>query len=272
MQDPENVYIGRKGIVFIDGERFPKKDSLWANPYRIGKDGDRKEIVNKYILYICEKIKKGEITKENLYSLKNKKLGCWCRPEKCHGDILENLVDIMLSPSKNLPDPIHERSHFVDKDICVGAFPLPEHKDLFLKNWVVVSLVKEKTSFGEKNLHFPLASGRAGTFIKMQELISKIEKYLEKGFLIYIHCQGGIGRSNTVAAILLGRRYLMKTEEVIKWLEKCRKNRPYKERNFIPIPETNFQVKMIHNFLGGSKPDRSDTSWLKKLKKLRESS
>lgn len=24
MNDPNNVYIGRKGIVFIDGERFPK--------------------------------------------------------------------------------------------------------------------------------------------------------------------------------------------------------------------------------------------------------
>jgi hypothetical protein len=37
MKEPNNIYIGRKGIVFIDGIRFPKQDSTWCNPYKISK-------------------------------------------------------------------------------------------------------------------------------------------------------------------------------------------------------------------------------------------
>jgi hypothetical protein len=32
MADKNNVYIGRKGIVFIDGERFPKRDFYLGDP------------------------------------------------------------------------------------------------------------------------------------------------------------------------------------------------------------------------------------------------
>lgn len=30
MNDSDNVYVGRGGIVFIDGERFPKKTHLFV--------------------------------------------------------------------------------------------------------------------------------------------------------------------------------------------------------------------------------------------------
>jgi hypothetical protein len=45
MADANNVYIGRRGIVFIDGKRFPPTDSIWANPYKVGKDGDLNEVL-----------------------------------------------------------------------------------------------------------------------------------------------------------------------------------------------------------------------------------
>jgi hypothetical protein len=52
-----------KGIVFINGARYPAKDSIWANPFKIGKDGpkgadskglfgDRTEVIQKYESYI----------------------------------------------------------------------------------------------------------------------------------------------------------------------------------------------------------------------------
>jgi Domain of unknown function (DUF4326) len=28
-----------------------------------------------------------------LHELKDKTLGCWCKPEKCHGDVLVELAD-----------------------------------------------------------------------------------------------------------------------------------------------------------------------------------
>jgi len=88
--DPNNLYIGRRGIVFIDGERYPKIDSPWANPYKIDKDNNREDVLKEYEEYIKNKI---NLTDLNLNDLKGKVLGCWCHPEKCHGDILIKLLN-----------------------------------------------------------------------------------------------------------------------------------------------------------------------------------
>ena len=93
MSDPDNVYIGRGGVVFVDGLRWPKQDSVWANPYKIGRDGDRQEVLAKYKQYINEKIKKDKEMIAQLHKLKGKLLGCWCKPEECHGDILISLIE-----------------------------------------------------------------------------------------------------------------------------------------------------------------------------------
>lgn len=91
-KDSKNVYIGRAGIVFVDKERFPKQASIWANPYKIGKNGTREEVLKKYEKYIRKKIK-NENLQEQLLQLKGKNLGCWCHPEACHGDILVKLIE-----------------------------------------------------------------------------------------------------------------------------------------------------------------------------------
>ena len=46
-----DVYIGR--------------GSKWGNPYRIGEDGTREEVIEKYRLYLWKQIKKGEITPQD---------------------------------------------------------------------------------------------------------------------------------------------------------------------------------------------------------------
>ncbi len=92
MEDPNNVYIGRRGIVFIDGERFPKENSIWHNPFRVTKLNNREFIVNEYRKYIVDYIKNNNLEDE-LKKLKNKNLGCWCHPEKCHGDVLIELIN-----------------------------------------------------------------------------------------------------------------------------------------------------------------------------------
>jgi uncharacterized protein DUF4326 len=109
MEDGDNVYIGRRGIVFIDGERFPKKDSIWANPYKAPKNkknsGQKQNVPNltvesaieKYEIYINKKINDGEITVDQIRSLKGKRLGCWCKIGgknlPCHGDVLLKIIE-----------------------------------------------------------------------------------------------------------------------------------------------------------------------------------
>ena len=92
MEDENNVYIGRRGIVFVDGVRFPQTDSVWANPFKVNsKDGksNRDEVIEKYKTYIINKIKTENL---DLSILKGKTLGCWFVPERCHGHILIYLI------------------------------------------------------------------------------------------------------------------------------------------------------------------------------------
>lgn len=98
-EDPSNVYIGRGGIVFVSsngGEskrRYPPRGSIFANPFKVGRDGSVDEILVLYKKYITKKIKNGEVTQDDLEGLRGKRLGCWCRPEqKCHGDVLLELL------------------------------------------------------------------------------------------------------------------------------------------------------------------------------------
>ena len=89
-EDPDNVYIGRRGIVFIDKVRYPAKDSIYANPYKVSKNLTREDSIRMYRDYIIKKISSGEI---DIEPLRGKNLGCWCKPEACHGDVLLELLE-----------------------------------------------------------------------------------------------------------------------------------------------------------------------------------
>lgn len=94
MENKDNVYIGRRGIVFIDKKRYPEKDSPFCNPYKIGKDGTREEVLEKYELYIKKKIENKEV---DINELKGKNLFCWCKPEACHGDVLVKILQSKIA-------------------------------------------------------------------------------------------------------------------------------------------------------------------------------
>lgn len=76
-----DVYIGRAWSSF--------GRSMWANPFHIGKDGSRAEVIAKYEAWLRSRPHDMNM----LYVLKDKKLGCWCKPEACHGDVLARLTD-----------------------------------------------------------------------------------------------------------------------------------------------------------------------------------
>lgn len=93
MLDKEsNVYIGRSRVVFIDGIRYPLYDSIWANPFKITETQSREQVLKLYREYIENKLESDPILVNNLLKLKGKKLGCWCKPNDCHGDILVELI------------------------------------------------------------------------------------------------------------------------------------------------------------------------------------
>ncbi len=73
--DPYDVRIDRR--------------SKWGNPFVIGKDGSRSEVIAKYEAWI----KTQPELLAALPELKGKRLGCWCAPLACHGDVLARLAE-----------------------------------------------------------------------------------------------------------------------------------------------------------------------------------
>jgi hypothetical protein len=70
-----SIYIGR--------------GSAWGNPYVIGKDGDRNEVIKKFREYASAVI----LEYPNwLDQLVNKDLVCFCAPLACHGDVLLEMI------------------------------------------------------------------------------------------------------------------------------------------------------------------------------------
>ena len=92
VEDDANEYVGRGGIIFIDGARYPPQDSIWANPFKVGQHGDRDNVVQVYKRYIKMKLEKDPELVKKLLALDGKNLGCWCHPEKCHADVLLKLI------------------------------------------------------------------------------------------------------------------------------------------------------------------------------------
>jgi len=62
----------------------------FGNPFEIGKDGNREEVVTQYAEWV---LTQPELLATIKTKLKGKTLGCWCAPQLCHGDILVELTN-----------------------------------------------------------------------------------------------------------------------------------------------------------------------------------
>jgi hypothetical protein len=78
-----DVYIGRS--MNQGGWRLPT--SIWANPFKLSEHS-REEVLRLYEEYVR---KKPELM-GRLHELRGKRLGCWCAPLPCHGDVLVKLL------------------------------------------------------------------------------------------------------------------------------------------------------------------------------------
>lgn len=79
-KSPYDVYIGR------GDDNCP-----WGNPFEIGRDGTRKQVIEKYKKYFYSNPELMERAKKEL---RGKVLGCWCKPKNaCHGDVIAEFLN-----------------------------------------------------------------------------------------------------------------------------------------------------------------------------------
>lgn len=73
-KDEFDIYIGRP--------------TIYGNPYEIGKDGTREEVVSKYREYFLERMEIDLLFRTSILAVSGKRLGCFCKPRACHGDVI----------------------------------------------------------------------------------------------------------------------------------------------------------------------------------------
>lgn len=79
-----DIYIGRSG---------KGKSSIWGNPYSAKEHGHDK-CISLFKDYIYKKLVSDKILQEELSKLKGMKLGCFCKPKACHGDVLIEMMEL----------------------------------------------------------------------------------------------------------------------------------------------------------------------------------
>jgi hypothetical protein len=76
--EPFDVYIGR--------------GSIFGNPYEIGVDGTREQVIARYEKWFNFLLRDSAFLEE-LKKLAGKRLGCFCKPQQCHGEIIAEFLN-----------------------------------------------------------------------------------------------------------------------------------------------------------------------------------
>lgn len=87
LRDYQGVDLEAAEIVKID------RTTIFGNPFIIGRDGTREEVIAKYKHWFWNRIKEDWNFEREVISLWGYKLGCWCKPLACHGDVIKAFLE-----------------------------------------------------------------------------------------------------------------------------------------------------------------------------------
>lgn len=83
-KEPYDVYIGRIGW---------NEDGYFGNPFKLEKGNPKGSTLEKFKKYFYDRLTKDSNFKIRVHALKGKKLGCFCKPGPCHGDIIAEYLN-----------------------------------------------------------------------------------------------------------------------------------------------------------------------------------
>lgn len=82
-----NIRTGAKYDVYC-GRARGAFGGTFGNPYVIGSDGDRTEVIRKFRIYFHERLGMDPTFRAAVEALRGKILGCFCKPLDCHCDVI----------------------------------------------------------------------------------------------------------------------------------------------------------------------------------------
>lgn len=91
----ENIYIGRNMAFYVPGA----KQSIWHNPFPIKNpdktynDNTKRYALEESLQLYKEYLMNSQTLMNKLPELDGKNLGCWCKPNRCHGDVIKEILE-----------------------------------------------------------------------------------------------------------------------------------------------------------------------------------
>lgn len=113
-REPCDHYIGRRGVF---GDRS-FHGSPFGNPFRISTEAERAGAIQRYADHLLSR----DDLLIKLPNFEGKRLGCWCSPLPCHGDVIADFVQAIpcgLKPSVALINAL--RAEHTDADARAAA-------------------------------------------------------------------------------------------------------------------------------------------------------
>jgi hypothetical protein len=80
-KEPCDQYCGRVG---------KGQDGYFGNPF---KNKSRLENIEDFKVYFYDRLNKDPEFKQKIHELKGKRLGCFCKPQACHADIIAEYLN-----------------------------------------------------------------------------------------------------------------------------------------------------------------------------------
>lgn len=106
IRDPQvkaDVIAGKEGVLYCGRPNHWQKlrGSHFANPFAVGKDGTREEVIERYRMWLWSQPQLLATLAAMLEERRDWTLVCWCAPEACHCAILKELAEGMIKDDQD---------------------------------------------------------------------------------------------------------------------------------------------------------------------------
>lgn len=64
-----------------------------GNPFIIGRNGDRDNVIRLFRIYFYKRIERDPTFRDLVWKCEGKVLGCVCKPQPCHVDVIKGYLD-----------------------------------------------------------------------------------------------------------------------------------------------------------------------------------
>ena len=96
----ECVYIGRAGQGY---------DGYFGNPVILRRESDRDKVLSEYADYFFARMEADPEFAARIHALKGQVLACFCKPRRCHGDVIAAYLDL------DEPDEEDDDEHWLER-------------------------------------------------------------------------------------------------------------------------------------------------------------